>query len=265
MACASAPALATLDGGLWTVSQINLLLPQVALVRVICHSNGNQTIACCYPEAPSSQFPAAQQSVRSPFSKPRLHHQLLLLLLLWQPFWQNLSVVSNCISLTAKGAKHISICLLIIYTSSLWTVCSFYCLVYWLDCLVLCCIGFCLFFIQPRYYSSIGYKACEDFLQFCNLSHSAVSLAICKLFNFMWSYLSVLVMVFWATGLLFRTSLLIPGSRAVCPMYEERVGLYYLFSVSRRRVFPTPFVEGCHFFVAYSSLSSLLVASVMKH
>lgn len=184
MACASAPALATLDGGLRTVSQINLLLPQVALVRVICHSNGNQTIACCYPEAPSSQFPAAQQSVRSPFSKPRLHHQLLLLLLLWQPFWQNLSVVSNCISLTAKGAKHISICLLIIYTSSLWTVCSFYCLVYWLDCLVLCCIGFCLFLYSLDITLLLDIKLVKTFS----------SSVICPIQLCLWLYASFLIL-----------------------------------------------------------------------
>lgn len=119
MASASAPSLVTLDGGLWTVSQINPLLPQVALVRVVYHSNGNQTITSCYPKAPSSQFSAAcQQSVRSPFSKPHLRQQLLLLLPLWQLFWPNLSVVSNCISLVAKGAEHIFICLLTVYTSS---------------------------------------------------------------------------------------------------------------------------------------------------
>jgi hypothetical protein len=71
-------------------------------------------------------------------------------------------------------------------------------------------------FLSSSYFLNInliGWLAGKGFLLFCRLSlHFAVSFAVQKVCNLMWSHLSILIIISWAIGILFRKLLSMPTS-----------------------------------------------------
>jgi hypothetical protein len=139
---------------------------------------------------------------------------------------RNLSVILICISFMTKDAEHFFIYLLpfLLLESCLFN--SFAHLVIWLFVLLMFIFlsSFCILDVNFWWIASkdVSFLFCKLFLGSGNYF-----LWYAEVFNLMQSYLSILVLISWATRILLRKSLPMPISSSVFPVVISKFQILY--------------------------------------